>query len=48
MANANIANIIIKNNNIHVVADKEVVEKLVTELRKLGLSIKIVYQVPCG
>jgi hypothetical protein len=33
---------------MHVVADKEVVEKLVNELRKLGLSIKIIYQAPCG
>jgi len=45
MANANI---IIKNNTIHVVADKEVIEKLVSELRKLGLNVRIVYQAPCG
>jgi hypothetical protein len=45
MANANI---IIKNNTIHIVADKEAVEKLVSELRKLGLNVKIVYQAPCG
>ena len=45
MANANI---IIKNNTIHIVADKEDVVKLVEELKKLGLNIRIVYQAPCG
>jgi len=41
-------NIVIKNNNIHVIADKKVVEKLANELRKLGLVIRIDYQAPCG
>jgi hypothetical protein len=45
MANANI---IIKNNAVHIVADKEDVEKLVNELKKLGLNVRIVYQAPCG
>ena len=45
MANANI---IIKNNTIHIVADKEAAEKLVNELKNLGLNIRIVYQAPCG
>jgi hypothetical protein len=45
MANANI---IIKNNALYIVADKNDVEKLVDVLRKLGLNIRIVYQAPCG
>ena len=45
MANANI---IIKNNTIYIVADVEDVKKLAETLKKFGLSIKIVYQAPCG
>jgi len=45
MANANI---MIKNNTLYIVADVEDVKKLVGALKKLGLSVKIVYQAPCG
>jgi hypothetical protein len=42
------ANIIIEKDTLYIVADKEDVEKLVNELKRLGLNIRIVYQAPCG